>query len=79
LTNKVTNKTNKGKTNKGQTTIPKAVRTALGLRAGDEMAYEIVDRSSIVVRASPHWPDDDPLGAFEEWHTNADQRAYESL
>ncbi len=54
-------------TSKAQTTIPQAVRIALGLRHGDEIAYEIVDGRVVVTRAKPHSPEDDPFGALHEW------------
>jgi antitoxin PrlF len=66
-------------TSNAQTTIPHAVRIALGLQEGDEIAYEIVDRCAVITRASPHPPDADSFGDFQEWHSEADRRAYESL
>lgn len=40
-------------TSKGQVTIPKGVRDALGLRAGDELLFR-VERSRAVVAKSTH-------------------------
>ena len=39
-------------TSKAQTTIPQAVRAALGLRAGDELAYVIEDGRVLLTRSS---------------------------
>jgi AbrB family looped-hinge helix DNA binding protein len=36
-------------TSKGQVTIPKAVRDELGLRAGDRIAFRILDDGTVVV------------------------------
>lgn len=37
-------------TEKGQVTIPKALRDELGIAAGSEVAFEIADGEAIVVR-----------------------------
>jgi antitoxin PrlF len=64
-------------TTKAQTTIPQPVRVALGLREGDEIAYEIDGRRVILSRAgSPH---EDPFATFEEWAGESDARAYAKL
>jgi len=34
-------------TEKGQTTVPKAVRETLGLRTGDQIAFQIDDRGAV--------------------------------
>jgi AbrB family looped-hinge helix DNA binding protein len=36
--------------NKGQTTIPKRVRDAAGLRAGDELHFTVLEDGAIIVR-----------------------------
>lgn len=63
---------------KSQTTVPQAVRNALGLREGDELAYEIRDGQVTLTkaRAVVH---DDPFAAFDEWDSDADRRAYADL
>ena len=66
-------------TSKAQTTIPQPVRAALGLREGDEIAYEIVEQHVVITRASSRSQDDDPFGVFHEWHSEADRRAYADL
>jgi antitoxin PrlF len=65
-------------TTKAQTTIPQPVRTALGLREGDEIAYEIAGKQVILTRAGPPSADD-PFATFEEWSGEADVKAYAKL
>ena len=64
-------------TTKAQTTIPQPVRIALGLREGDELAYEIDGRRVILSRAGS--PAEDPFATFEEWGGEADTKAYAKL
>jgi antitoxin PrlF len=64
-------------TAKAQTTIPLAVRRALGLRPGDLISYEVKDGVAILRRAEPQA--EDPFASFEEWSGDADQRAYAKL
>ena len=65
-------------TSKAQTTIPQAVRTALRVRDGDELVYEIDGNRVILSKRST--PDkDDPFRSFEEWDSEADRRAYAQL
>lgn len=65
-------------TTKAQTTIPQPVRLALGLREGDEIAYEIDGRRVTLTRAGAA-PGDDPFATFDEWAGEADARAYAGL
>jgi antitoxin PrlF len=65
-------------TSKAQTTIPQAVRNALKLREGDEIAYVIENGRVVITRASADMADD-PFGAFGEWDSEADRRAYADL
>ncbi|MDR3461154.1 MAG: AbrB/MazE/SpoVT family DNA-binding domain-containing protein [Beijerinckiaceae bacterium] len=65
-------------TTKAQTTIPRAVRTALHLREGDELVYIIEDDRAILMKARPE-PVDDPFGTFGEWDSDADRKAYAKL
>ena len=65
-------------TSKAQTTIPQAVRTALRLREGDQLAYAIEDGRVVLTRAAPR-PQDDPFAAFDEWDSEADRQAYAAL
>jgi antitoxin PrlF len=65
-------------TTKSQTTIPQPVRTALGLRPGDEIAYRIDDGQVVLTKArSAH--KDDPFKTFAEWDSEADRQAYANL
>jgi antitoxin PrlF len=64
-------------TTKAQTTVPQAVRTVLGVRAGDELAYEIDGDRVILTKATPAV--DDPFATFAEWDGDADRRAYADL
>ena len=66
-------------TSKAQTTIPQAVRTALGLQAGDELAYVIEDSRVVLTRRNARTLADDPFAAFSEWDTAADAEAYAGL
>lgn len=65
-------------TSKAQTTIPQAVRTALGLREGDQLAYMIEDGRVVLTKASTPTIDD-PFALFSEWDSEADQVAYADL
>ena len=65
-------------TSKAQTTIPQAVRTALGLREGDEIAYSIEEGRVVLTRAAIE-PADDPFHTFTEWNSEADRQAYADL
>ena len=69
-------------TAKSQTTIPRAVRAALGVGPGDELAYEI-EGDRVVVRRMIEDADDDgvfdnPFALFTEWASEADA-AYDGL
>jgi antitoxin PrlF len=65
-------------TSKAQTTIPQAVRVALHLREGDELAYVIEDGRVILTRRVVE-AKDDPFAAFGEWSGEEDTRAYAGL
>lgn len=65
-------------TSKAQTTIPQAVRTALGLREGDEIVYQI-EGTRVVVSRAERFEADDPFALFEEWDSAADRKAYAGL
>jgi len=43
-------------TTKGQVTIPKRVRDALGLKAGDQVDFVLDDRGEVVVRRAGEQP-----------------------
>ena len=66
-------------TAKAQTTIPRPVRAALRLEAGDELLYEIVDQRVILTKLSRGGRTDDPFRSFSEWNSAADTKAYGKL
>jgi len=65
-------------TSKAQTTIPQAVRTALKLKEGDELAYSIEDGHVVLTKRSSQILDD-PFATFSEWDSEADRKAYAGL
>jgi antitoxin PrlF len=66
-------------TTKAQTTVPQPIRAALGLQAGDLLWYELVN-GQVILRKSPAVAaKDDPFGAFDEWRSPADEKAYGQL
>ena len=65
-------------TSKAQTTIPQAIRTALRLKEGDEIAYSIEGDRVVLTRAQAEGIED-PFEAFGEWATDADREAYGGL
>jgi len=65
-------------TSKAQTTIPQPVRSALHLREGDAIAYQIEGDRVIITRAATESPED-PFATFSEWASDADKRAYGDL
>jgi antitoxin PrlF len=65
-------------TAKAQTTIPRAVRLALGLRAGDEVVWEIEGDQVVMTRARPAGdPFTGNLESFTEWASEADCAAFD--
>jgi antitoxin PrlF len=65
-------------TSKAQTTIPAPVRTALRLKAGDELVYN-VEGDRVILTKGDRRPLDDPFATFDEWSSEADQQAYADL
>ena len=65
-------------TSKAQTTVPQAVRTALGLKPGDEVAYSI-EQGRVVLTKAAVAAIEDPFAAFGEWHSADDSQAYEGF
>lgn len=63
-------------TSKAQTTIPRAVRAALGLQQGDEVRYEIDGDRVILTRAEAPDPFIANFSTFTEWADEADRRVY---
>lgn len=50
-------------TSKGQITLPKAIRQALGVSTGAKLSFELRDSQVVVARADAHH-DDPAIGAF---------------
>lgn len=68
-------------TSKAQTTIPQPVRTALGIKEGDEIAYQIEDGRVILTKAPVSLrragiPFEDPFAMFSEWESPEDEAAF---
>ena len=68
-------------TAKGQVTMPKAVREALGLRQGDQLSWELEDGA---VRVEPVTPLDLTYlrgleAGLQEWTSAADDEAFADL
>jgi antitoxin PrlF len=61
---------------KAQTTIPRAVCLALGVKPGDEIAYEIEGDRVVMRRVGD--PGNRPLPSFSEWGDELDA-VYDSL
>jgi antitoxin PrlF len=53
-------------TSKGQTTVPKPVRQALGIHAGDRIAFRVDDKG-VTIRRADEQEDDPVIGAFLEF------------
>ena len=61
-----------------RTTIPRAVRDTLGVRAGDELTYLVRGGTCLLTRADTP-PVDDPFALFTEWGSEEDRKGYENL
>ena len=65
-------------TAKAQTTIPRAVRAALGLKPGDDVVWEIDGDRVVMARAkSAGDPFIGNFDAFAEWASEADCKAFD--
>jgi antitoxin PrlF len=65
-------------TSKAQTTVPRPVRQALGVRAGDALVYTI-ERGRVILSKAEAVSGDDPLATFGEWDGDNDRKAYAKL
>ena len=71
-------------TAKSRTTIPRAVRAALGVGPGDSVAYEIRGKE-VVMKRAPKKPKPEAdmflanFSTFTEWSSEADSIAYAGL
>jgi antitoxin PrlF len=71
-------------TSKAQTTIPQSVRSALGVSAGDEIAYAIEDGRVILTKAPARAvpkgdPWENPFSTFWEWSSPEDREDFADL
>ncbi len=64
---------------KAQTTFPRSVRVALGLREGDTIAYQIEGDRVVLTRVRQTETPEDPFATFAEWLSDADTAAYAGL
>jgi antitoxin PrlF len=64
-------------TRRFRTTVPVAIRRALGLEPGDRLVWRIADGHVTVRR--PSVPQTNPCAAFSEWDSAADRAAYDRL
>ena len=66
-------------TSKSQTVVPHAIRRKLGLKPGDRIRYRMRGKRVIIEKAVLSGPKDDPFIAFDEWASEADEKAYSNL
>ena len=71
-------------TSKHQTTIPAAVRRALGLKAGDAVEFAIRGKSVTIRKAMPRISDElafrvNQAHAMRDWDTPEDDEAFRDL
>ncbi len=64
-------------TRRGRTTVPAAIRTALGLAKGDHITWRIDAGRAILTRAEEIA--EAPFATFDEWDSPADRAAYADL
>ena len=62
---------------KGQPVIPREVRAILGLKPGDTLRYRVTDEGILLDKAVETV--EHPFGAFSEWTSKADEKAYGGL
>jgi AbrB family looped-hinge helix DNA binding protein len=62
----------------GRITLPRRVREALGLAAGDVVCFSLLDEGVLIRKMRP--PEThDPFQSFTEWSSEVDDRAYAQL
>ncbi len=64
-------------TSRGRTTVPREVRKALGLEAGDMLVYDLRDDRVLLRLASQSFHE--PFATFDTWAGDEDARAYADL
>jgi len=62
---------------KAQTVLPRAVRDALAIKAGDAVRYRFTDDGIVIDKAQVDA--DDPFMSFTEWSGKHDDDAYSDL
>ena len=69
-------------TSKFQTTIPKNVRSALNIRVGDSIVFEVIDKQTVIIKKVDS---EDATYAkalknkLSEWETKIDDEAFDDL
>ena len=61
-----------------RTVLPRAVRQRLKISPGDRLRY-LVDGRGVRIEKAAGAGDDDPLSAFSEWSSEADEEAFRAL
>jgi antitoxin PrlF len=66
-------------TSKAQTTVPRAVRLALGIGPGDNVVWEVEGQRVLLTRAKPaSEPIVSNFATFTEWAGDADCKAFDN-
>lgn len=65
-------------TSKSQTVLPRDVRDRLELKPGDTVRYRMETDFIVIEKARPT-ERDDPFATFDEWRSEADDKAYADL
>ena len=60
------------------TVVPREVRERLGLKPGDTLRYTITGEGVVIDKASDA-EREDPFATFQEWASEADERAYDAF
>ena len=69
-------------TSKYQATVPADVRAALGVKAGDQLAWEVRDGVAKVSKVEPldrHWHDAASATFAHEWLSEEDEELFRDL
>jgi antitoxin PrlF len=62
-------------TTKSQLVLPKAIRDQLGVGPGDAVAFRTSPQGVVIEKVEA----DDPFATFDEWASEADDKAYRDL
>lgn len=66
-------------TSKSQIVVPKAVRQQLGLKPGDRVRYRVRRDGVMLEKVSAAAFEGDPFVVFDEWASEADDKAFADL